>query len=215
MSTRKTKILEIAVNLFNEKGCLNVSTRHIADELGISVGNLYYYFKNKEDIIISVYDELTTYVFSQIKSVENKENLAFDYYYFMKEQMKYELKYSFLRMEMNSICQKYPKIKKIFENNIILKKEQLKNLYLHQMKHGFMKKLDEMELEFLISNSWIIISQWEIYWQLLICKNVKEKREKGILNILYFIKPYMTEVGLKESNLLKSIKYLTQGIKNA
>ena len=51
MATTKEKIIETSIKLFNEKGCLNTSTRHIADELGISVGNLYYHFKNKEDIL--------------------------------------------------------------------------------------------------------------------------------------------------------------------
>ena len=40
--TTKDKIIETSVKLFNEKGCLNTSTRHISNELGISVRNLYY-----------------------------------------------------------------------------------------------------------------------------------------------------------------------------
>ena len=35
MSNRKEDILETATRLFNEKGCMKTSTRHIADELGI------------------------------------------------------------------------------------------------------------------------------------------------------------------------------------
>ena len=50
MATTKEKIIETSIKLFNEKGCLNTSTRHIADELGISVGNLYYHFKNNFSI---------------------------------------------------------------------------------------------------------------------------------------------------------------------
>ena len=56
MTTTKEKIIETSINLFNEKGCLNTSTRHIADELGISIGNLYYHFKNKEEILIAEVD---------------------------------------------------------------------------------------------------------------------------------------------------------------
>lgn len=55
MLTRKEQILQTSLKLFNEKGCLNTSTRHIADELNISVGNLYYYFKNKEEIVIELF----------------------------------------------------------------------------------------------------------------------------------------------------------------
>lgn len=53
MVSRDTKgrIVETAVRLFNESGSSAVSTNHIAEEAGISPGNLYYHYRNKEEII--------------------------------------------------------------------------------------------------------------------------------------------------------------------
>lgn len=53
----RNQILSAAKTLFNERGYNDVSTRDIAGAVGISKGNLTYYFKKKEDIVEALLTE--------------------------------------------------------------------------------------------------------------------------------------------------------------
>jgi AcrR family transcriptional regulator len=58
MKPTKQYISEKALALFNEKGFVNVRLQHIADRAFVSVGHLAYHFKNKDEIIQTLYKRL-------------------------------------------------------------------------------------------------------------------------------------------------------------
>lgn len=60
MKDTRKKIEEAAVLLFNEHGYNQVSLRDIAAQAGTTIGNLTYYFKQKEDLINSILETLQT-----------------------------------------------------------------------------------------------------------------------------------------------------------
>ncbi len=51
---RQIEIIEAATKLIGEKGIQNVTTKHLADEIGFSEPALYRHFKGKTEILVSV-----------------------------------------------------------------------------------------------------------------------------------------------------------------
>ncbi|RLT37251.1 MAG: TetR/AcrR family transcriptional regulator [Chloroflexi bacterium] len=56
--TTADRILDAALELFNEQGVAPVSTNHIAAAAAMSPGNLYYHFRNKDEIVRSLFERL-------------------------------------------------------------------------------------------------------------------------------------------------------------
>jgi AcrR family transcriptional regulator len=54
----RTRIVESALRLFQENGYDRTTMRAIAGEAGVSVGNAYYYFKSKEELVQGFYDRI-------------------------------------------------------------------------------------------------------------------------------------------------------------
>ncbi|MEV6221173.1 helix-turn-helix domain-containing protein [Nocardia fluminea] len=52
----KARILEVAAQLFGDRGIGNTSTNRIAAEAGTSIGTLYRYFTDREEIVKELTD---------------------------------------------------------------------------------------------------------------------------------------------------------------
>jgi AcrR family transcriptional regulator len=87
----RNRIVEEALKEFNEKGYEGASVRSIAKKSNTSVGNLYKYFKSKEDLhenlIGSIYDRFVDYI-RQFDKVELNEKAETVFYKLVDEIME-------------------------------------------------------------------------------------------------------------------------------
>ena len=68
----RRRIQDVALELFAEQGYEKTSLREIAERLDVTKAALYYHFKTKEDILISITDDLTAPVDELIAWAEDQ-----------------------------------------------------------------------------------------------------------------------------------------------
>ncbi len=93
-------ILQAAMELFNQVGTARTTTNHIAKHAGISPGNLYYHFSDKEHIIRAIYEQM---ILDWDKEYDRLENSSLSRLDVLREfiQRNFELlwKYRFFNRE--------------------------------------------------------------------------------------------------------------------
>lgn len=172
----KDKILSKALELFNDKGYNNITTRHIAAELNISAGNLHYHFRHSEDIITILFSELTLKMdelLNQMKKRENK-NLE-DLYQFTYSTCEIFYSYRFIFINFIDILNQNPDIESKYEGINFSRKEEFQLIFSDLQKSDiFQKDLPYFIIEGLVEQIFIIADNWLTHNRLVLKLNPTE-----------------------------------------
>jgi AcrR family transcriptional regulator len=75
----RERILDVALELFNEQGYDKTSLREIAEQLGVTKAALYYHFERKEDILLELHlrlHELGRNVLDRLDALDNEQQIV-------------------------------------------------------------------------------------------------------------------------------------------
>ncbi len=201
MKTRD-KIIKASIDLFNEQGERNVTTNHIAAHLGISPGNLYYHFRNKEDIILSIYEEyarnLLLETFPQV-SPDVKPLDAIIMY--MDAVFQMMIKFRFFYSNLPVLLDKNPCLREKYvevQQSIADRVRQL----LISLRSSKIIAIDDSELADIVSILRLVNTFWLSFYQ---TQNIDVEINdavfyQGVLKILVILRPYTTAEALPEFN---------------
>jgi len=106
----RARILETALGLFNRFGEPHVTTADIADEMNISPGNLYYHFRNKDDIIGELYAALDTGVAPILAGPSARAAHVEDLWLFLHLLFECMWQYRFFYRDLDEITSRSPKL---------------------------------------------------------------------------------------------------------
>ena len=211
MSERKEDILNAALELFNKKGIDEVRTRDIAKEIGISLGNLTYYFPTKSDIVFALVQEVSNAIdeaVTQNGTKPGKNTLVF-YYGQVETIFKTHLKYRFLFGRWGEIISSNPHIQKFAQDFLKLRFDSWKGLNEQLVKEKFASQalVDDSSAHSYVINILALFwhQEFSMYFPNL---NDKQKVEKALAIFFQSYKPYLTKKGLEElTPLLKKLDH--------
>jgi len=63
---KRERILAAAVKVFAERGFYNAKVSQVAAEAGVADGTIYLYFKNKDDLLISAFEDRMSWINSRL-----------------------------------------------------------------------------------------------------------------------------------------------------
>ena len=111
MKNTKEKFLNIALELFNTLGLSKVTLRSIANEMGISQGNLNYHFRKREDIIETLYFQLVSNNDASMINTEKSNNILQLVFCILETIMLNFYNYRFFLLDFVQIIRENKKIK--------------------------------------------------------------------------------------------------------
>ncbi|MBI9100631.1 MAG: TetR/AcrR family transcriptional regulator, partial [Spirochaetaceae bacterium] len=162
--SRKDQILKSALILFNKKSIRPVTTNHISTEAGISPGNLYYHFRNKEEIILELFQLMIkeeeraceSIIIEDFTSLENYFKHYISVYYEFRSLKKEILYIKYLSPELEEISKVY------FENMV----KDLRIMVSEFSLHGILRELSESETERLVDHISLLALFWLPYCEM-------------------------------------------------
>ena len=99
----RERILELSLRLFNDFGEPNVNTTLISDEMNISPGNLYYHFKNKDDIINCIFQQFEREIDKLLAVPQDRQANVEDAWLFLHVLFELVWKYRFFYRDLNNL----------------------------------------------------------------------------------------------------------------
>tara|TARA_B000000460_G_scaffold194313_1_gene141104 strand:- start:82 stop:702 length:621 start_codon:yes stop_codon:yes gene_type:complete len=192
----KDKIIATAIDLFNIHGTKAISTNHIAKEMGISPGNLYYHFRSKNDIIRSISDNFSNELGSALKiQLDTISDFSSNLTSLFNRFFKIQQSYQFLFLEGVHLTKQDSRLLDNYTNLRSLIKKGYHELLSNLVKIKIMKRQSLNIIDDLLDAQWIIMWYWINHT--ILDRNTYDdfQIKKGIKLSFSIIKPQLTSIG--------------------
>lgn len=195
----RERILSSSIELFNQSGVVAVTTNHIAAHLGISPGNLYFHFRNKEEIIRELFDRMCASIYEvwlpdrkQIATATPLEMIERTYEIFWT--------YRYFHREVYHLRRRDPILERKWKRHLAKTMRLLQAAYDQWVRDGVMRKIsDPKEMQMISDTVLLTSSSFLLFYESPERPATRRSIRQGVEHLVHFLLPYHTEEKQKEA----------------
>ena len=197
----RQRILDTALSMFNLQGEPNVTTNHIADELEISPGNLYYHFRNKDDIIEQLFARYEERMDSALVAPEGRLPNLEDIWLQLHLVFECIWDYRFLYRDLVDILSRNRRLRMRFARILKRADEQAHTVMRGLVQAGVMRASAD-EVDAASTNILVIATFWMNYASARGDKDERASIRDGIVQVMMLISPFLRDAERVHLNTL-------------
>ena len=210
----KDRIVDSAITLFNESGISAVTTNHVAEHAGISPGNLYYHYANKEEIIRDAFERVnaeadaiwgvgeSTIATAPASGTSPRADVG-AFHRMLVGNLGLFARYAFFARELPALLRADPLLRARYVEVAQRRTAQLEELLAPFIAAGLLRDLDDAEdLHALVETAWVLglfcIPYAETLDASTTTRSARAKAERlhqaierGALLVLHLLRPHL------------------------
>lgn len=198
----RDRVLQAALELFNERGSASVTTNHVAERAGISPGNLYYWFGDKNEIVRELYAQFAT-AYEHLWAASDADPASDGNPPFLTpEEVLSRLaegadlsgQYAFLARDLLGLLHGDPLLAAAYRAVRQRRIAEFTALARAWRKHGLIRPLDDETVADLVRALWVIAETWLAFGE-LDGAAADADSEQGSRLLRVVLAPYLTREG--------------------
>jgi len=155
----RERILSLSLQMFNEMGEPNVTTSAIADEMNISPGNLYYYFRNKEDIVNALFEDFEREIDRVLDAAGSRKASLEEAWFLLHLLFETIWKHRFLYRDLNDLLSRNRRLESYF-NQLLERKTAAAHALCTALAERGELVASTRELDALAVNMVVVTTYW-------------------------------------------------------
>lgn len=167
MKESKKKIIQTAIELFNQNGVGNVRVHDIAQAANISPGNLTYHFPTKRALMEAVYIYMKSCL-EEFTLENTQSDFVTDALEKTRDYLKFQVEFRFFYRDTLEIIKLYPDIRQAYKKRIQNVIDFNRKLLDMGLQKGFIQAESHPgQYDMLARNAWAILNSWLIEQEIM------------------------------------------------